>query len=197
MIHTKAESRKFDKSKSDMIQKVLILGGAGKAGSRLAKYLIKYTKDFNVKLIGRNEQRLKQTIDNLLPLCNIAKDRVSFQRLDVENQMECLFPLIKDHQTIVNFLPELAEKNTRSLIEFVINNKCDWIDAQFSKSTTNILKSYDQAAKKEGVCIVTQGGYHPGLPALMVREASLHLKNIESAYCFGMLRMKGKSKMSY
>jgi saccharopine dehydrogenase (NAD+, L-lysine-forming) len=72
----------------------------------------------------------------------------------------------------------------------------DWIDLQFSPKEAQIIRSYDEEAKRRGVCVVTQGGFHPGLPACLVRCAVSDLDTITSAWVGSVIRPEGGLKFS-
>jgi len=57
----------------------------------------------------------------------------------------------------------------------------DYLDIQVSHTKTQRLLAMDAQARAAGVTIVTDGGFHPGVPAAMVRYADQHLGGLERA----------------
>ena len=57
----------------------------------------------------------------------------------------------------------------------------DYLDVQLSARKFAFLKSLEPEIEKAGRCFITEAGFHPGLPAAMVRYAAGHLDRIEAA----------------
>jgi saccharopine dehydrogenase (NAD+, L-lysine-forming) len=57
----------------------------------------------------------------------------------------------------------------------------DYMDCHLSSPAKwAALRSFEGAIVKKGLCFITDGGFHPGVPAAMVRAAAKHM-NIETA----------------
>ena len=59
--------------------------------------------------------------------------------------------------------------------------RCDYLDIQVSSAKADRLLALDEAARRAGVVVVTDGGFHPGVPAAMVRAADARYGPLERA----------------
>jgi saccharopine dehydrogenase (NAD+, L-lysine-forming) len=63
-----------------------------------------------------------------------------------------------------------------------IQNDIDYLDIQYPyKEKIAVLKSLSKEIKKAGRCFITDGGFYPGLPAVLVRYAGLYFDSLEKA----------------
>jgi len=76
-----------------------------------------------------------------------------------------------------------AETVVRACIEAHV----DYLDVQFSSKKLKALYAAENEIKQAGLCFITEAGYHPGLPAAMIRYAATKLEVIESALTAGYL----------
>jgi saccharopine dehydrogenase (NAD+, L-lysine-forming) len=97
----------------------------------------------------------------------------------------------------VRFLVNCATAKTiPPLVKCAMEAGVDWIDVQFSPDEAQIIRSYDDEAKQRGVCIVTQGGFHPGIPACLVRCAASEMDTMTSGWVGSVIRPEGGLKFS-
>jgi saccharopine dehydrogenase (NAD+, L-lysine-forming) len=57
----------------------------------------------------------------------------------------------------------------------------DVIDIQYSKEKTAVLRRLAAEIEQAGRCFITDGGYHPGLPAALVRYAAMRIERLAEA----------------
>ncbi|MCX7669921.1 MAG: saccharopine dehydrogenase, partial [Anaerolineae bacterium] len=57
----------------------------------------------------------------------------------------------------------------------------DYLDIQYSAAKTRLLQPLAEEIRRAGCCFITDGGFHPGLPAAMVRFAADQFDRLESA----------------
>jgi saccharopine dehydrogenase (NAD+, L-lysine-forming) len=67
----------------------------------------------------------------------------------------------------------------------------DYLDVQLSSTKLNALYAAEKEIKQAGLCFVTEAGFHPGLPAAMIRYTAEKLDIVESALTAGYLNMQG------
>jgi saccharopine dehydrogenase (NAD+, L-lysine-forming) len=67
----------------------------------------------------------------------------------------------------------------------------DYLDIQFAAEKLKALFAAREKIEEAGRCFITEAGYHPGLPAAMVRYAASKLDSLESAVIAGYLNMGG------
>jgi len=65
----------------------------------------------------------------------------------------------------------------------------DYLDVQLGAKKFALLQSLAGEIECAGRCFITEAGFHPGLPAALVRYAAAHLDTIESATTAGYLNM--------
>jgi hypothetical protein len=70
---------------------------------------------------------------------------------------------------------------TQQVAKTALESGIDYLDVQFSSSKLDVLKSMQQEIEAAGRCFITEGGFHPGLPAALVRYATLQLDVLEKA----------------
>jgi len=165
----------------------LILGGYGNAGSRIADLLLTET-DCSLILSGRDLNRAIQLTDFLNRKFEGA--RVSCLQLDAANktQLTASFRNI-DLVIVASSTVEYVE----NVAHAAIVNKVDYLDIQFSNNKIRILKSLEEKIRVAGLRFITDGGYHPGIPAILVRYAAMQMNSIREAVVGAIMNINWKS----
>ena len=57
----------------------------------------------------------------------------------------------------------------------------DYLDVQYSTAKINALKALADRISQAGLCFITDGGFHPGLPAALIRYAARSFDRLEKA----------------
>ncbi len=158
---------------------ILILGGYGAAGRHLAKFLLAQT-DANIVLAGRNPEKARAFSEQL------ANARVTIRRADAGDFDE-LVQALQGVDLLLVAAPttHLSETVVRAALEA----KVDYLDIQFSTRKLAALYAAREEIEKAGLCFITEAGYHPGLPAAMVRFAASKLDSLTSAHTGGYLNI--------
>lgn len=77
-----------------------------------------------------------------------------------------------------------------AIAQAAIEVGCDWIDTLLStRPKLAALRALEPAIRGRGLCFVTDGGFHPGLPAAMVRWVAERLDTVGTAEVFAALRI--------
>jgi len=159
---------------------IFILGGSGNTGEKIARLLLD-NSDAQIILAARNENKLRQSAEKLGQL-----DRVSWKTVDASDQDSLI-------QSFVDIDMVVSAASTAQFTEIVtsacIEAKCDYLDIQYSNSKVKILKSMTGAIKSSGQCFISEAGFHPGLPAALVRYADSQLDVLESAVIYTTINM--------
>ena len=79
--------------------------------------------------------------------------------------------------------------HTETVIRAAIQAGVDYLDVQLSDAKLAALRACQHEFEKRNLCFVTEAGYHPGLPSVMVRYAAGKLDSIESAMTAGYLNI--------
>jgi saccharopine dehydrogenase (NAD+, L-lysine-forming) len=72
----------------------------------------------------------------------------------------------------------------------VLDAGADYLDVQLSARKLQVLRSLAREIERAGRCFITEAGYHPGLPAAMVRYAAAHLDRLDRALTAGYLSIE-------
>lgn len=165
---------------------IAILGGYGMTGKSLARHLLTNT---NVKIIiaGRNFEKAMALADDLNGKFN--GNRVFATRMDAADK-PCLLDGIKGADLLVVASP--TTQHTETVVQACIETKVDYLDVQLDVNKLAVLRRYERQIKQTNLCFITEAGFHPGLPASLVRFAAAKVENPKSAVTSCYLNM-GKS----
>jgi len=156
-------------------KQILILGGYGSTGIPIAQFLLAQT-DVSIILAGRNLEKARHAAQKLnvehgggrvYAACANASDPQSLHQA-FEG---------KDMVVVASSTSEYTETVARSAIEAGI----DYLDVQYSTKKMRILQSLSKEIEQKNLCFITDGGFHPGLPAAMVRLVADQFNSLESA----------------
>jgi len=165
---------------------VLIVGGYGETGRRIADYLLKHS-DLNLIIAGRNFSKAEEYTTRFNN--RFDSPRCKALCLDVI-QTDDLKNALKNVRFLVNAGPALDSEVLYRMADLCIENSVDWIDVQFDPSQYATLEKLDSKMRDNDCCFVSQGGFHPGLPGAMVRWASGEFDQVFEAEIGGLLRQK-------
>ncbi len=159
---------------------IFILGGSGNTGEKIATLLLKWTDD-HIILAARNENKLSHTAEKLN-----HPDRVSWTSVDASDK-DLLVESISGMDIVVSAasIAQFTETIARACMEA----KCDYLDIQYSNSKVKILKSMTGEIESSGQYFISEAGFHPGLPAALVRYADSQLDVLESAVIYTTINM--------
>ena len=142
--------------------RVLIVGGYGNAGWRVAEGLLR-DSDAELMLAGRNPGRATQ-LAATLPIDR--RGRVSFRRLDATDA-QAVAAALDDIDLLI-----VAAGSTRVCLacaRAAISRATDYLDIQFNHAKERVLAELRGQFVAAGVVSVTEGGFHPGVPGAMIR----------------------------
>ncbi len=163
--------------------KILILGGYGATGKVLAWYLLKWTA-VEVVLAGRNPDKAKDLVDQLN--AEFGARRAAVMRVDAA-QPGMLESALAGIDLLVVASPTTS--SAALVIDAALKAKVDYLDIQLSAEKLAYLQSRSEAIRQSGCCFITEAGFHPGLPAAMVRHAAGKLESLVSADVFSYLNI--------
>jgi len=157
------------------MNKVLILGGSGNTGRRIAELLLEFT-DFYLILASRN-----------IEIKEYSRVRqVSVDTLDRQN----LFEVFKEIDLVISAATPSSDQQIYNIIDAAIQNRCHYIDITTSYNSKldylNKIKS-----KINDKLFITDAGAWPGLPLAMIRHANRLAGNLTEAYVAGIFHKPG------
>lgn len=162
--------------------RIVSLGASGNAGRQIAVLLAPLlTAADELVLAGRDARRLEGTRDALS-----GSARVGICRVDVTDEA-AVRDLVAGSDLVVMTVsrPDLVGR----LAQIVMDAGSDWIDTLLSSRVKlAALRELEPHIERAGRCFVTDGGFHPGLPAALVRWAAGQLDAIVEADVFAGLR---------
>ena len=154
---------------------ILLLGGYGNAGKPLARLLLQES-DVSLVLAGRNRARAESMASVLNQ--TFAGERVTGIALDASDPagLKQAFQGI-DLVIVASSTSRYAREVGTAALECGI----DYLDIQYSTQKIAVLKSLADQIQAAGCCFITDGGFHPGLPAALVRYVALCFDRLEIA----------------
>lgn len=154
---------------------VLILGGYGNTGRPLARLLLQESQA-RLIIAGRNLSKAHAFAAELNR--QYEGQRVQGAYADA-SEISTLREASSGVDIIVMASP--TTQYTRQVATAALEAKAGYLDIQYSKHKIAWLRSMEDAIRQAGCIFVTDGGFHPGLPALMVRYVAQFFDHLVSA----------------
>lgn len=164
-------------------EKVLVLGGYGNAGGRIAERLLRETQ-LSVVLAGRSQEKASA---KAAELSRAAAGRVSGLAVDAHDPdaLRAAFEAV-DCVIVASSTGNLTEPVARAALEAGV----DCLDINLSsRLKLDALEPLADRIKAAGCCFVTDCGYTPGVPGLLVRWAADRVDAMQDAWVAGLSRL--------
>jgi hypothetical protein len=154
---------------------LLILGGYGITGGMIAQLLLQET-DANLFLAGRSLEKA-------------AAQAAELNRLAGSERVKSLFADAADISSLRKAFQGMdmviAASSTSQFVREVAGTALemglDYLDVQYSTKKVAALQAMSAEISQAGRCFITDGGFHPGLPAALIRYAAPSFDRIETA----------------
>jgi len=148
-----------------MTTNILILGGYGNTGRLIAEYLLPEC-DANLVIAGRDAAKAEALA---LELNAQFPGRVTGRGLDA-GDAPAMGEALKGVQLLVaaSSTSQYAEATARACLAA----GADYLDVQFSTAKVKALQNLQDDITRVGRTFITDAGFHPGLPAALVRYAA-------------------------
>lgn len=154
---------------------LLILGGYGNTGFPLARLLLAHT-NCSLTLAGRSLEKARQAAERLNAEAPGNRVRAACANAADGSSLRQAFQGV-DMVVVASSTAEHVKTVARAALEC----RADYFDVQYARSKMDCLQSLAGEIELAGRCFITDGGFHPGLPAAMVRFAAPHFERLESA----------------
>jgi len=164
------------------MNRIFILGGTGYAGTLIARHLLEQS-DAQITISARHLEKAQNFADELN---RRWPGRVKAIRADASDAASLRFAF-NGHSMIVVAAPVTAHAD--KVVRTVLETGADYLDLQISAKKLALLQSLAGEIGRSGRCFITEAGFHPGLPSVLVRYAAAHLDTIESAVTAGYLNI--------
>ena len=168
-----------------MTAKILVLGGYGNAGRLIAEYLLPEC-DANITISGRDASKAEMLTRQL----NVKyPGRVTGCRLDAGDSSALGEALNGVHLLVAaSSTSQYAETTARACLAAGV----DYLDVQYSCAKVKVLQSLQQDITRAGRTFITDAGFHPGLPAALVRYAALKFDRMLKANVGSVIKIDWK-----
>lgn len=154
---------------------ILILGGYGNTGRPIAELLLQET-NCRVVLAGRNRKKAEAAVSELND--RFAGDRTTAAVVDAADVVS-----LNKAMTGVDLV--VVASSTAAYVEQVataaLDAGIDYCDVQYSTAKLAVLQGMAARIQAKGCCFITDGGFHPGLPAVLVRGIAPRFDRLDSA----------------
>ena len=154
---------------------IMILGGYGNTGKLLARLLLSET-DAHLVIAGRNVEKAERLVRELNAV--FAGDRVQAVCVDASAPASLRLGLAGMDLVVV---ASSTTQYVRQLSAGAMEAGVDYLDIQYSPEKIGVLRSMEGEIQRAGRCFITDGGFHPGLPGLLVRYVSQYFDKLELA----------------
>ena len=153
----------------------LILGGYGTTGLLLARLLLEET-ELRLCLAGRTVEKAETEAAELNQLFD--GDRVTAAYADASDRAS-LDRLFEDAGFVI--VASSTAQYARMVATAALEARIDYLDVQFSAAKIEVLKQMAGEIEGAGCCFITDGGFHPGLPAALIRYVAGRFDRLEKA----------------
>mmetsp|Transcript_27048 Transcript_27048/g.79931 ORF Transcript_27048/g.79931 Transcript_27048/m.79931 type:complete len:379 (-) Transcript_27048:135-1271(-) len=168
-------------------KRILILGGYGNTGLCLVDLLLRHS-DAHVVVAGRNVSKARDVATRMNG--KYPGDRVSGAHADAADS-ESLRKAMRGADIVIVASP--TADNVDQVAQAAIDAGADYVDLQLSKEKLEKLRDMSEEIRAAGRCFVTDGGFHPGVPAAMVRGVALDFDWLEKANVGSIIREDWKA----
>ena len=157
------------------MMRILILGGYGLTGRLLARHLFEQS-EAEIVLAGRHLEKAQALADQLEE--GRVERRVTARQIDAASKSS-LEAGLREVDLLLVAAP--TTEHSETVIRAALNAGVDYLDIQLSSKKLKLLRSLAPEIEKAGCCFVTEAGFHPGLPAALVRHAASRKPGLSTA----------------
>ena len=154
---------------------ILILGGYGQTGRLLANTLLDET-DCRLILAGRRPERGAALAAALN--ARAGQERVTTAQADAADPAGLARVLAGVDLALV---ASSTAAHCATVARAALAAGCDYLDIQYSAAKVATLQRLAPEIERAGRCFITDGGFHPGLPAALVCYAAARFDRLERA----------------
>jgi len=155
--------------------KLLILGGYGSTGRPLAELLLQETSA-ELILAGRNEQKAQALAAEFNE--KFEGQRVIGERVDAADPKSIRQAFAGIDMVVV---ASSTANYTEQVAKAALDAGVDYFDVLFAAHKFETLQAMAPKIEEAGLCFITDGGFHPGLPAAVIRYIAPRFDRLDSA----------------
>jgi saccharopine dehydrogenase (NAD+, L-lysine-forming) len=165
-----------------MTKQILILGGYGTTGRMIASLMLKET-DAQLVLAGRSREKGESAASSLNGESGGQRVRAAVADAADVTGLRGVFRGM-DIVIVASSTSMFVDQVARAALE----ERVDYFDIQYSTEKLAALQSLSREIEDAGCCFITDGGFHPGLPAGLVRLAAQHVDTLEQAHVGSVIK---------
>jgi saccharopine dehydrogenase (NAD+, L-lysine-forming) len=177
----------MEKGEAMKEKKLLILGGYGNTGRPLAELLLQES-DANLVIAGRALKKAQALAAELNK--KIGEERVKGLYVDAADPAVLLEAFRGVDMVVV---ASSTAEYTKEIAGAAIESKADYFDVNFSTKKLTVLQALSSQIENAGLCFITDGGFHPGLPAALIRYLGVGFDKVESARVGSVIKIDWSS----
>lgn len=162
---------------------IFILGGYGTTGRLLARHLLEQTA-VDVVVAGRHLEKAQAFAADLNGL--FPGERVAAAQVDAADGPGLRRALAGAGLMLV---AAPATRHVETVIQAALAARVDYLDIQLDAHKLAVLRAQAPAIERAGLCFITEAGFHPGLPAALVRYVAAQMDRLETAVVACYLNM--------
>jgi saccharopine dehydrogenase (NAD+, L-lysine-forming) len=162
---------------------ILILGGYGNTGRLLAEYLLQET-NAQVVIAGRRLEKARGMADHFNT--KFEGHRVTYRYADASEQAGLRASFTQVDGVIV---ASSTSAFVRQVATAALEAGIDYLDVQYSAHKMAVLQAMAPQIEAADCCFVTDGGFHPGLPAALIRYVAPCFDVLEEARVGSVIKL--------
>jgi saccharopine dehydrogenase-like NADP-dependent oxidoreductase len=156
-------------------QTILLLGGYGNTGRPLARLLLQETPAHLV-IAGRDGEKAARAAEELDRESGVG--RASGLAADAADPLSLRRAFAGVDLVVV---ASSTARHAGVVAAAALEAGLDYLDVQYSTRKIAVLQALAGEIGAAGRCFITDGGFHPGLPAALVRYAAPCFERLDSA----------------
>lgn len=159
---------------------ILLLGGYGNTGRLIARLLLEHTSQ-DVLIAGRSKEKAEEAAGHLG-----SPARVRTVQVDASESASLRTALVDASMIVV---ASSTSEHTETVARAAMDRAVDYIDIEVSWSKLETLQRMRNEIEASGQCFVTDAGFHPGIPAALIRYAATKIKGLEKATVKSVIKL--------
>jgi len=154
---------------------ILILGGYGGVGKSLCRLLLKETH-VDLVVAGRRKEKAEEFAGILNTECEGSRVSARYADATDPDSLKDAFQGV-DMVVVTTTTPQYVKQ----IAQVAMAAESDYLDVLFSQFTPDVLSALATDAEKAGRTLITQGGFHPGLPVPFIRHTAQYFDDYQKA----------------
>lgn len=165
-----------------MTKRIFLLGGSGNTGIKIAQLLLEYSK-VDLTLGARRLAPLEETTRQLKGAG--GNNRIAYRQVDAADK-DSLVQELEGLDMVV--VASATAQYVHTVAGAALEAGVDYLDIQYFTPKLAVLRSLEEEILRAGRCFITEAGFHPGLPAALVRYGGQYFDRLEEAFTASVIQ---------